>query len=335
MEDTTMFEFSLLQPWGAASWRWHTAQWLIAQGRYVCRRRHGEWIARAVYYLRERRQFSTPRREARTARRWPDIHEALAIQSGPSRRRLEIECRLLARQSPAAVARHVGASPYGVRAYAHLFFDVVGRWDAECYILGQAIGMPLPGTGGVSVPVLMKASCYYHGPLALAAWLRYLDQADAGQPADLASEDGRQLAWIRLLVGLHNLPADQSSALPLLKVTTLLLEKWQNAARPRTLAQILARRTEQIVANLPWAVAAGSVGRASMGLDRSVKTAAGPAQGPSDGVEAGFLPLPAAAGPISPEGRICPAPPAAPPAATPITSPSAKDADATGSMSAA
>jgi hypothetical protein len=139
-----------------------------------------------------------------------------AIYQGGGRQRLEMEARLLARQTDDEIARAMGLSPEVAAAYERRFYTVRNMLHAKVYILYEKIGLnPSMMTGETRIDTLMKLSVYLHGPMMIPAWLAYLDRLahPMPPPVDLQTREGRDIQAIERYVAVAGLSSDQAAKL--------------------------------------------------------------------------------------------------------------------------
>ena len=160
----------------------------------------------------------------------PAFVQARQLSFSPGRQRLELDCRLLARQTDQEIAEAMGLSPEVVATYEGVFYAVRDWLHARVLIQFQAIDLRgVPVDGGPGIPVLMKMSAYNHGPLVIDAWLGYLDRLanPSTGPLDLSTPSGRAVASIQFHVAAASLPCDDATNMQLLKAFPLLVRNFQ------------------------------------------------------------------------------------------------------------
>src|SRR6185369_3073391 len=127
---------------------------------------------RAVQFLRALQRVGADLRYRRLMRRFPDIVVASKCHDGDPLIRLELECRILARQAPDLIAEHLEVPSSMVVAYKLFFYDIDDRIDAMSFIQHQIIGTaPCEAN---SPEKHMKLFVYNHGAAAIEPWLDYL-----------------------------------------------------------------------------------------------------------------------------------------------------------------
>ena len=161
----TFPEQQQLNPCRQPSWRWGRASDLVKTGRYLSRKRDDEATGIAVHYLREINRCRSSRRLRRVKNRFRFVAEAREIWEAHGEVRLELESRVLARQSDVAIALAMDLPAETLQAYCDLFFDLRDRLNVKGYILWGVVGVPLEG--GCSPHQLMLLSAYHHGPLVV------------------------------------------------------------------------------------------------------------------------------------------------------------------------
>jgi hypothetical protein len=207
-------------PFRRPTWRWDRANDLVDSGRYYSRRRDDTATGIAVGYLRDLARCRSARRLERVLDRYQHLHRARQVWEHSGGERLEIETRILARESDVAIAFEMDLPPSTIQAYRDVFFHVDDRIEATHYILFQVVGLQ-PATPPPA-RLLMQASAYMRGPLVIEPWLRFL----AGETGadDLTTDAGRLRAEIELHVAVNALPETPETSQKLAELTPMLAE---------------------------------------------------------------------------------------------------------------
>jgi hypothetical protein len=208
-------------------WRWCRAFSLIRNEIRFNPKWDDAETGSAVEFLRA--LLRNPQTLASLAERMPDLFAAHEIITGPFDQRLELESRLLARQSSEELAEQLSISPAAVDAYHDTFFDVRARLDAKTYIIKKVI-CPDSGLGShpLTLEGLAKQVAYLAGPVALNAILPYLK--DNGR--ELAQHTGTDenpthdplAERLDLLLRAQSLPEDNKTSVSLVKVVADLIQ---------------------------------------------------------------------------------------------------------------
>lgn len=104
-------------------------------------------------------------------------------------RRLELQCRLLARQSSKEIAYELDAIPEVIELYHDLFYDVRSQLDTMTdHLFQHVIGISLTGLSPVEAYARMTA--HRNGPGTIPAWIDYLPHRL--EDHDLTTQIGRQ-----------------------------------------------------------------------------------------------------------------------------------------------
>jgi len=225
--------------------RWWQARWMVEQGMHISRQRDDEPTIEAVQFARLHARNERDGRGPRAEDEMPIVAAAHGIHLAGGRRRLEIEARLLARQTDEEIAHATGLAPAVVATYEELFFAVRDRLDATHYILCKAIGhSPEPQEGGPSIGVLMKRSAYFHGPAVLDPWLRYLDRLSdpSPRPLDRRRPADRAVIAIELFVAVSRLPSGPATDRKLLKAFHLLMNLSTKLPETRSASRHFSKR---------------------------------------------------------------------------------------------
>ena len=158
----------------------------------------------------------------------PDLWSAHEIRMGPVDRRIELEARVLARQSSVEIAERLNLSAGAIDAYLLTFFDVQSRLNSPIYIIKKAIGVNSAwGSRLVTPDTLLRMIAYYAGPTIFDAVLPYLRNYGRQLAQRTSSDEGPIVdplaERIDLLLRASNLPSDEKTANQLLRVTGQLL----------------------------------------------------------------------------------------------------------------
>jgi hypothetical protein len=231
------------------AWRWQRARHLVENGRYVSRHRDDDQTGRAVRYLRALQRCQGERGQERLARSYPDVHAARLLHEEGGRTCLLVQARLLARQSPGAVAARTGVPADVVRAYEALFFNVLDRLGSRDWITSQAVRWWdfIPAQGRPAATVL-KGFAYFGGPLLLDALLPYLvcEQHQNQDDADPAHESPLERR-IRLAIDLEMLPRCAEADQKLLKLHVEVLAASRQTASGRTNRSVVAQYVTEML----------------------------------------------------------------------------------------
>jgi hypothetical protein len=121
-------------------WRWRYAAQIVERNERINRRRDDPDCITAVQYQRAIARCKTAAGIENAKRRSPDLSAAheLFLRADPFT--WEIECRVLAAQSPDDIARQCGTSLETIRWFESLFFDVRPYLRATDWIVSRVIG---------------------------------------------------------------------------------------------------------------------------------------------------------------------------------------------------
>lgn len=202
MKRTTDLDQQRNLPSRPTDWRWQRAQQLAYGPRYFSKKRDDAATGIAMRYLRELNQSRSESKQLRIKKRYSHVTEALFLYQSWHRQRLEMEARLLARQSDTAIALALKIPAPTVQAYRDLFFDIDDRLQASTYISQVVIGVH-PGRQPTDEQ-LFKLQAYSHGPQVIPVWLDYL--AEGWDGTSLNTERDRSLATIWFYIQTVRLP---------------------------------------------------------------------------------------------------------------------------------
>lgn len=248
MRPRPSYEMEELNPWRKPSWRWDRACEIVAERRYATRR-CDEPTRRAVRFLRKLNACRSDRGVRNLTKSEPDLMMALKFHQAAGLRRLELHCRILARESTCAIARNMGLTARIVATYKLLFFSVEDRIEASGYITHQVCGLPVGGPP--STATLMMVGAYRHGPHVIDAWIDFLHHAEESH--DLSTSVGRRRESIALLIEAHQLREDESTRWSLEKKAPFIFENQRKPARTRSVGQYIAENTERMLTEFSWA----------------------------------------------------------------------------------
>ena len=187
-------------------WRWRRAQRLIEGGRYASRQRDDAVTCRAVHFLRALRRAHSRRARLGLARSKPHLYAAHQVHIGPWQRRVEVEARLLARQTPEVIAAAVGATTEDITAFHDLFFDVSDRIMAAEYITKAAVWKGTrAGSRDHAAEAFVRELGYFGGTVVLDTVLQLFNGSTAGdgQPTEIAASPFQLYENARRLLDLY------------------------------------------------------------------------------------------------------------------------------------
>lgn len=240
--------------WGMG-WRWEKARWIIERGLHISRRRDDALTVATVRYQHLLARCMAKGVLERVEQEMPAFVQARALSLSPGRQRLELECRLLARQTDQEIAQAMGLSPEVVATFEGVFYAVRDWLHASGLILFQVIGVPAAtAEGGPGIPTLMKLSSYRHGPAVIDAWLKYLDRVanPSAGPLDLGTPDGRAVASIEFFVAAASLPSDEVTNMHLLKAFPLLARISKDSASMQSASRLFSEHATRSLDDSWW-----------------------------------------------------------------------------------
>jgi hypothetical protein len=204
-----------------------------------------------VRYLRELRRCRHERQVERLARAHPGIHAARRLHERGGATPVEVQARLLARQSFEEVARRTSVPAEAVKSYEALFFNVVGHLAARDWVMTQAILRGHPASGATAqAAVLLKRFGYFGGAAVLESVMPYvIGGRDLwADPPDLATAQGRLDQKVRITVALEMLPQDARTGWKLARTFRERLLRERKAPSPGSTAALLGEKNGQTVA---------------------------------------------------------------------------------------
>lgn len=193
-----------VDPTRRLDWRMRRAGWMVRSKREDDPRYDDAETLRAVRYL-------LSKRDGNTDEDFQDINTARRIHKGSQRRRLEIQARLLARQTPEQIAKRVDLPAKAIVAFEALFFHVQDRLNATEWIRKQAIkGEIFTPSREAQTDVIAKSLAYFGGVQVLELILPFLlhNAGPLAAPVQLDTAEGRTMEKARLMLLAQSLPSD-------------------------------------------------------------------------------------------------------------------------------
>jgi len=176
----------------------------------------------------------------------PDFFAAHEIITGPFDLRLELEARLLARQSSEEIAERLSISAAAVDAYHDAFFDVRGRLKSRTYVVKKAVGMDSGlGSRPVTLEGLTKQVAYFAGPAVLDTILPYV-RVNGRELAQRTATDDNPVhdplaERLDLLLRAQSMPADGKTSASLVRAAADLISDFPEYRPPQRWAGVFAQ----------------------------------------------------------------------------------------------
>lgn len=235
-------------PFRSPAWRWDRANDLINTGRYLSRKRDDAPTGIAVDYLREINRCASELRLKRVRQRFRYVVQAHDIWKAATRERLEIETRILARQTDTEIGFEMNLPPETVQAWHDLFFHVRDRISATSYVTFQIIGLdpqrPL-------TPIqLMQLCVLHHGPHLIEPWFEYLKEERKHH--GLETPEGRLAASLDLLLAVHSLSDDEKTRWSLVKGIPFLVKNQRDFSKSIAASAAFRKSTAEIISELSF-----------------------------------------------------------------------------------
>ena len=234
-------------------WRWQRAQTLFKAGRYHSGGCDDVPTGRALAFLKAELGPITPRYRRQLRRGLADIASANEIAGGPPGLRLEVEARILAKQTAAQIAGRVDLAADAIVAFEQLFFNVADRLEASTFIHAVVIGEPV--TMGSTTPDsawLLHWTGYTGGVLALDAMLQYLTRRTEIQATGRSSVimDAKTLLAIEAFVSAHSLPTDETAGSQFFPRAKIVHEILESRPTKQLLSDTFAAQTKDVLASM-------------------------------------------------------------------------------------
>ncbi|MES2793560.1 MAG: hypothetical protein V4719_28360 [Planctomycetota bacterium] len=241
-------DYGPLLPTSGPDWRWARALEIISSGKNASLERDGPDIVRAIGFIRKTCEVVTAKPMRRLFKDDPDLALAYRFANEGGHRELELQCRILARESSGVIAVEMGLTKSIVETYCLMFFDVTERLKARGFILHRVIQIPLAAP--MAPETLMLLCAYNHGPLVIEPWLDYLEhQCEAH---DLNTPQGRLRESMELLVTAHGLALDAETHLSLVKHGNLIFQTRPNMFRQRSVEQVFSENVSRRLDETLW-----------------------------------------------------------------------------------
>jgi hypothetical protein len=215
--------------------RWQRVVDLAERDETATSRWDDDWVRRGLVYLTRLRCRRDDSERRGLAELMPDLDAAYAVHKHADKlTRGALEARLLARQTVEETAAAGDLTPEAVKAYAALFFQILGRLDADMFITINAVG-PKMWDGSLTEDdpdLLLKLFAYLKGPI-------FLDVV----PRDFRGWPGRSLPERLEEAGLDELDdaADMLGTRALILAKVLPFPDCCRALRLSSLAEELRR----------------------------------------------------------------------------------------------
>lgn len=232
-------------PFRSPFWRWTRANELLVAKKYFSSKRDDEAVRIAISYLRDIAACSSELRLARMAIRYEHVDRAKSIWEGQGRPRLEIETRILGRQTDTAIASRMRLPPETIQAYRDLFFQIDDRIDVTHYVQFQVIGIR-PGVTPTPVQ-LMQASVYFKGAWLIEPWLEYFQ--DGRDPSEDPSR-ARNNELLEMIVASRSVPIGSESWRSFGKLSSILAQTASSVTLSPSAAQAFRMSTDRIASEL-------------------------------------------------------------------------------------
>ena len=241
-----ILRYSFVRP---LTWRWDRARHLVGANRNYSRRTDDEQTGKAMHYLRDLRRCHSERQLERLGSHDPDLHLARQLHEAGCNTALEVQARLLARQSVAEIAHFTSVPVSTVATYEALFFNVVDKLHARDWVTTTAIGwLKYDPAMGRSHATLLRAYAYHGGVHVLDAMLPYLlGNKLSEKPLSGATPEARLDHVIRLAIEIDTLPWDVASTQKLFKMRLQLSETSQNTASRQPKPAATAGNVDEIL----------------------------------------------------------------------------------------
>ncbi len=214
------------------NWRWDRAHELLLTGQSFSKKRDDVGTGIALTYLQEIARCHSDLRLKRARARFVHLDRARQLWEDFRDRRIELEARILARQTDVAIGLEMNLHPAAVQAFRDVFFHIDDRIDQVGYILHRVIGLSVVAP---APPVeVMKASAYFHGSLTIPPWLELLKGNGVQDPENLETETARTRESIEIFLTTRALPDSPEIQRSWRKLAPYLFEISSKRVKPIT-----------------------------------------------------------------------------------------------------
>jgi hypothetical protein len=162
-------------PFRPVDWRARRCHYLVEQARCPSRGRDDQCTRQAWSFFRALARSDDDRQRGRLRRRHPDLAAAVELrESADAFRRWEVEGRLLAGESFAAIAEKTSLTAGAVEAYACLYFDVLDGLAAVDWVVVHVLRYtPDRPIAEDDAGTFLRLYAYFGGTHVLDALLGY------------------------------------------------------------------------------------------------------------------------------------------------------------------
>jgi hypothetical protein len=193
---------SPLSPFRPPAWRWQRACYLAEHEQRASARRDDEHVREALRFCRLLRRCSGQQGLVRLARQSPALYEAWLLFRDSSLRRWELEARILAGQSSAAIAARCCLPVAVLDAYHHTFFSVREHLTARDWVMCRVLGPQLRSALTASnAELVLKYYGFIGGAVLVDDLLAYFSHP-VTMPTSLIELDEQALADLRHHLGI-------------------------------------------------------------------------------------------------------------------------------------
>jgi hypothetical protein len=235
-------------PFRSPDWRWCRATAIVAAPRRVSRNREDPTTRRAVSFIRATRKAASEKAHRRIAIAYPDLFTACQLMQNGGRRQLELESRVLARQTSELIGEVMALPLHTVQAFRTLYFDVEDLIDAASYINNVVLGLNGPSTA--SAETWMRALAYSRGPQVIEPFLDFLEHST--EIHNLAIPEGRQRESLALFLAVKALDVEAKDLARLRKLAPIIFSQTQKPDRYVPVPAVFAAMAERSLPRLPF-----------------------------------------------------------------------------------
>ena len=192
-------------PARSPAWRWARALRHVVEDLRYSPCRDDEATGWAVRFRRAMKRCRTRRQWSGLRRRFPALYTAYMLSKSTSRKRTEIEARLLAGQNAGEIAMLTHVEIDVVEVYEATFFNVTDRLSAKAWVMAMAIGVgPYEAMTTSEFGRYLRTAAYCNGPVVLDAILSTIVADDGSftlaKLTDWSTPEGQLAARLALSV---------------------------------------------------------------------------------------------------------------------------------------
>ena len=254
-----MVTFLKDNPRRPSDWRWQHASSMVEDGAHLNRKRDDTWVRKAVHFLRALNNCDTDLQRRTLAESNPEMfwaHDIYQSEGAPTR--IELESRLLAKDSYENISNSLCLPEDAVKAYERIFFNIEDRHENSGYIFHQIIGRAMHrGLSEREFEALWKLYAYVYGPHMLESLIsQSINPTKPENPESVEEawrEDGKSSLMRKQAIAARTMPVNSFTQTEILSLYAKFteVEKGLNLSRPEN---AIYANIEATLDALPFAI---------------------------------------------------------------------------------